>query len=136
MINTNGYMGSWQKSVRSSRGTAAVCNLPLLRLGRVRGSCLLGSLTLISDTLSGRLLRWFFISKRGSSCHLIAVVIRWRFYFLIRTRQREKKRVGDFTDNFHISLNSQGKGSMKRTSCANHKMLTKESTKLLEAKDQ
>jgi hypothetical protein len=59
---------------------------------RVRGSCLLGSLTLISDALSAPLLGWHFICKRGSSCHLIAAVIRWRFYFLIRTRQREKKR--------------------------------------------
>jgi hypothetical protein len=40
----------------------------------------------------GATIRWLFICKRGSSCHLIAVVIRWQFYFLIRTRQREKQR--------------------------------------------
>jgi hypothetical protein len=47
-----------------------------------------------------------------------------KFPYFAHTTQRWDRgdRVGDFTDNFNISLNSEGKGSMKRTSCANHKM--------------
>lgn len=51
---------------RAQQTAAAVCNLPLRRLRRMRGSCLLGSLTLISDTRLARLLGGFLFAKEAA----------------------------------------------------------------------
>jgi hypothetical protein len=50
-----------------------------------------------------------------------------KFPYFADTIERWDKgeRVGDSTYNFNISLNSKGKGSMKSTNCANHKMFKK-----------